>query len=278
MKILVTGGYGQLGKALKKCLSDYEQIIALDSDSCDVTNAAQITDSVRTYSPDLIIHCAAYTAVDQAESEPEICRRINVSGTKNLAEVCRAYDIPLMLMSTDYVFGNNGNMPHNTHDVRKALNQYGQSKIDAEDIVMSLEKYYIVRTSWLFGDGNNFVKTIYNLSQKNAVINVVDDQIGSPTYAEDLAFAIYELIKKGPYGVYHLTNEGNCSWADLAENVIELTHSDAEIKRVKSSEYGSKAKRPLNSRLSKELLDKYGIAHLPDWKDALQRYISTWEL
>ena len=250
----------------------------MDSDTCDVTDAAQIKSCVQKYLPDIIIHCAAYTAVDRAESETELCRRINVSGTRILADLCCACDIPLMLMSTDYVFGDNGDMPHSTDDVRNALNQYGQSKIDAEDIVMTLEKHYIVRTSWLFGDGKNFVKTIYGLSQKKAVIDVVADQIGSPTFAEDIAFAIHDLIRKAPYGVYHLTNEGYCSWADLAEKVIVLTGSDARINRVKTSEYISAARRPLNSRLSKSLLDKNSIARLPDWEDALQRYISLWEL
>lgn len=277
MKIMVTGGEGQLGRALKKCLSDYEYIIALDAALCDVTNPEHISNAFCTFRPDFVIHCAGYTAVDRAEIENEICRKINVYGTQNIAEACRAADIPLMLLSTDYIFDDNGTIPHEVNDKRKALNNYGQSKIDAEDIVMTLHKYYIVRTSWVFGDGRNFVKTIYNLGQISSVINVVDDQVGSPTYSEDLAVAIYELIKKAPFGIYHITNEGLCSWADLAEKVIELTHLNAKIKRVSSDEYPSKAKRPLNSRLSKKVLDKYNVSRLENWEKALIRYISTWE-
>ncbi len=277
MKILVTGGNGQLGRALKKCLSGIVNIIALDSDSCDVTDNEHIDDVFRLYSPNFIIHCAAYTAVDQAEKDENMCRKINVCGTQNIADGCHKYNIPLMLLSTDYVFDNNGCIPHLEDDCRRALNVYGQSKIDAEDIVMELSKYYIVRTSWLFGDGNNFVRTIYNLSLTRNIINVVDDQIGSPTYSEDLAFSIIELIEKAPYGIYHITNEGTCSWAQLAQKTIEFTGLDTRINPVSSAEYGSKAKRPLNSRLSKNKLDRYGIARLPNWENALNRYIETWK-
>lgn len=277
MKILVTGGDGQLGRALKKCLSSMDQIIALDSDSCDVTDNGQITASFCLYSPDFVIHCAAYTAVDQAEEDEQICRRINVCGTRNIADCCRRHNIPLMLISTDYVFDDNSSAPHSEDDRRRALNIYGQSKIDAEDIVMELPMYYIVRTSWLFGDGNNFVRTIYNLSRTRDVINVVNDQIGSPTYSEDLAFAIKELIDKAPCGVYHITNEGICSWAELAEKIVSIVGLDTRIDPISSVEYQSRAKRPLNSRLSKNKLDKYGISRLPHWEDALMRYIATWK-
>ncbi len=182
-----------------------------------------------------------------------------------------------MFLSTDYIFDDNGTVPHEVNERRKALNNYGKSKIDAEDIVMKLSKYYIVRTSWVFGDGRNFVKTIYNLAQTASVINVVDDQIGSPTYSEDLAIAIYELIKKAPFGIYHITNEGICSWAELAEKVIELTHLNVRIKRVSTDEYPSTARRPLNSRLSKKILDEYNVSRLETWENALIRYINTWE-
>lgn len=277
MKIMVTGGDGQLGRALKKCLSDYEHIIALGSDLCDVTYPEHVSNAFCTFSPDFVIHCAGYTAVDRAEIENEICRKINVYGTQNVADACRLADIPLMFLSTDYIFDDNGTVPHEVNERRKALNNYGKSKIDAEDIVMKLSKYYIVRTSWVFGDGRNFVKTIYNLAQTASVINVVDDQIGSPTYSEDLAIAIYELIKKAPFGIYHITNEGICSWAELAEKVIELTHLNVRIKRVSTDEYPSTARRPLNSRLSKKILDEYNVSRLETWENALIRYINTWE-
>ncbi len=274
---MVTGGDGQLGRALKKCLSDYEHIIALGSDLCDVTYPEHVSNAFCTFSPDFVIHCAGYTAVDRAEIENEICRKINVYGTQNVADACRLADIPLMFLSTDYIFDDNGTVPHEVNERRKALNNYGKSKIDAEDIVMKLSKYYIVRTSWVFGDGRNFVKTIYNLAQTASVINVVDDQIGSPTYSEDLAIAIYELIKKAPFGIYHITNEGICSWAELAEKVIELTHLNVRIKRVSTDEYPSTARRPLNSRLSKKILDEYNVSRLETWENALIRYINTWE-
>ncbi len=277
MRILVTGGNGQLGRALKKCLNSSTHITALGSDLCNVTDMKSVLNAYSTYSPNLIIHCAAYTAVEKAETDSKICRLVNVLGTRNIVSVCSSTDTALMFLSTDYVFDDSISLPHQPNDVRKAVNIYGQSKIEAEDIVMTLSQYYIVRTSWLFGDGNNFVKTICNLAKDNKVINVIDDQIGSPTYSEDLANAIGELIKKAPFGIYHITNEGVCSWADLAEKALELIGSNTRINRISSQEYSAKAKRPYNSQLSKDKLDKYGISHLPCWEDALERYIKTWE-
>ena len=241
---------------------------------CDVTNKNQIFKAIQSYKPDILIHCAAYTAVDKAENDVEICRQINVLGTQNIVFQCKKNDIPVVFISSDYVFDGKSNKPYSVDDERNALNQYGQSKIDAENIVMKYQKHYIIRTSWLFGDGINFVKTISSIALKNKEVVIVDDQVGSPTYTEDLALAIIKIIKKHKYGLYHVTNEGYCSWADLAQEAFLLQSIKCNIIRVTSDEYNSKARRPLNSRLSKKSLDHIDVDRLPNWRDSLAIYIN----
>lgn len=276
MRVIVTGGDGQLGRAFKNCISKKNQIIALGSDICDVTDINQIISVVKRYSPNVVIHCAAYTAVDKAETEVSLCRKINVTGTENIVNICREISIPIVFISSDYVFDGKGCKPYSVLDQRNALNQYGQSKVDAENIVMEYDKHYIIRTSWLFGDGTNFVKTISTIGRTNGKVSVVDDQIGSPTYTEDLSKTIIDIINKKKFGVYHVTNEGYCSWADLAEETFALQNINAEVIRISSMEYNSKAERPLNSRLSKESIDSIGIERLPEWKESLKKYITKY--
>lgn len=274
MKVLVTGADGQLGRALALCNDSTHSVLGLSKEECDILDPMRIQRIIAELHPDAVIHCAAYTAVDLAEKEIEHCRRVNISGTANVAKVCDAYNIALMLMSTDYVFSGEGDMPYEVYQKRNPLNQYGRSKAEAEDIVRKLRKNFIVRTSWMFGDGSNFIKTICRLAQHNSQINVVADQIGSPTYAADLAPLLLKILEKRQYGIYHATNEGFCSWADLAKFSINIAHLEARICPVTSDEYGSPAQRPKNSRLSKKCLTNLGLERLPHWEDAVIRYLT----
>ena len=277
MKILVTGADGQLGKALVK-LNGIRGIClrGLTKHECDVLNEEQVHQHITSFCPDAVIHCAAYTAVDRAEIEPDLCRAINIDGVRNVAQACLEVRAALMLLSTDYVFSGEGDTPYDVDDERKSLNQYGQSKIEAENCVMELEKYYIVRTSWMFGDGDNFVKTISRLAARRDKISVVCDQIGSPTFSDDLAPLLIQMLERAPCGIYHATNEGFCSWADLAMMSLQLQGLQTRILPVTSEEYCSCAQRPKNSRLSKNCLDQVGLKRLARWEDALERYIEKY--
>ena len=198
MKVFVTGADGQLGKALMKCKSEKYEICGYSKKMCNIVDYNQVYKTIRREKPNIVIHCAAYTAVDRAEIENEICVKINVEGTKHVLETCKQMDIPFMLLSTDYVFPGDGIEPYDVNAVPKPLNWYGMSKWQAEILAAQWEKHYIVRTSWMFGEGTNFVKTICSLAQKNSVISVVSDQIGSPTYAEDLAPVLLQLASNRP--------------------------------------------------------------------------------
>ena len=276
MKILITGADGQLGRALQKQTNEGVELIPLGIDKCDVTNQRTVDTLFDELRPDAVIHCAAYTAVDRAERDPEQCRMVNVYGTENVAEACVQFHSALMLLSTDYVFDGKSQIPYETESVRNALNNYGRSKIAAEDVAGGVPEHYIVRTSWMFGDGDNFVKTVVQAGRKLEKLDVVDDQIGSPTYSEDLAPALLKILSEQAFGTYHITNEGFCSWADLAEESFRLMGFQTSVARVTSEQYNSPAKRPHNSRLSKVSLDKAGIGRLPHWKDALRRYITKY--
>ncbi len=273
MKVVVTGGGGQLGQALFSMRNENVEIVPLTVTQCDVTDEQQVYKTLEREHPDVVIHCAAYTAVAKAEAEPELCRKVNVLGTMHVANACKLLNSTMVLLSSDYVFDGIGSEEQPTDKPRRALNRYGQSKIDAENIVMALPRYYIIRTSWMFGSGANFVDTISELGRKQKTVFVVDDQIGSPTYAEDLAKCLLSIIEKVPYGVYHVTNEGYCSWAELTEVAFRMQKISATVHRISSQEYGGVVKRPQNSRLSKECLDKYGVARLPQWEDGLRRYL-----
>ncbi len=274
MKILVTGAEGQLGRALLQVGGG--AVMPVGTKLCDITKPEQVNACIRQIRPDVVIHCAAYTAVDLAETERELCWEANVTGTKNVAAACAEVGAAIMLMSTDYVFSGVGRQPYETTAERDALNQYGKSKIAAEDMVRQLERHFVVRTSWMFGDGPNFVKKICQLGRKKDAVSVVSDQVGSPTYAQDLARILLELAGAGSYGTYHATNEGYCSWAELAEEALGLMGIGAGIQPVTSEEYPSAARRPLNSRLSKASLDAAGCSRLPHWREALARYIKQY--
>ena len=275
MKVLVTGAKGQLGTdvtaELKKRNIEHKGI---DIDDLDITDKDAVIRYVEAYKPDSIIHCAAYTAVDKAEDEPELCMRINKDGTENVAIACKKIDAELIYISTDYVFEGVGNMPFETDAQCAPLQVYGKSKLAGEEAVLQhLNKHYVVRISWVFGKhGNNFVKTMLRLAETRDELNVVSDQVGSPTYTPDLAVLLCDMALSGKYGVYHTTNEGYCSWAEFAEEIVKLSGNKCKINPITTEQYPTKATRPKNSRMSKDSLDKAGFSRLPNWQDALKKY------
>ncbi len=276
MKILVTGATGMLGQDVLRVLREQRhECLGVGSADFDLQDMAAVRAAVTAFSPDAIVHCAAYTAVDKAESEPACCASVNGLGTLNIARAALAVDARLLHVSTDYVFDGSGETPWEEYDLPRPLNVYGLSKLQAEEAVRSLvPKHFILRTSWVFGHGGgNFVETIRRLGKEKSSISVVDDQIGSPTYSVDLARLIAQMIVTDRYGTYHGTNEGFCSFAEFARMILRAEGSRCRVNPIPSSQYPSAARRPLNSRLSKRSLDEGGFSRLPIWEDALRRYI-----
>mgnify|MGYP002797485383 FL=1 len=277
MKILVTGVNGQLGYDVMNELAKRGiEGVGTDVDNMDVTDAAACERVIKEVGPDAVMHCAAYTAVDAAEDNVELCRKINGEGTRSIAVVCRELDIPMMYISTDYVFDGQGTRPWEPDDERHPLNVYGQTKYEGELAVEELlEKYFIVRIAWVFGvNGKNFIKTMLRLGKERGKVSVVNDQIGSPTYTYDLARLLVDMIQTDKYGRYHATNEGLCSWYEFACEIFKKAGMDSvEVTPVTSAEYPAKAARPFNSRMSKEKLTENGFERLPSWQDALERYL-----
>ncbi len=276
MKVLVTGYNGQLGfDVIRELNSRSVECRGVDRDDFDITNRDETVGYICNYKPDAVIHCAAYTAVDRAEDDEENCRRVNVDGTENIAIACEKIGAKMLYVSTDYVYGGAGDAPFEPSDMTDPKNVYGRTKLDGEKAVMKhLKKYFIVRTSWVFGiNGGNFVKTMLRLGSERDELNVVCDQVGSPTYTPDLARLICDLIATERYGIYHGTNENYCSWAEFASEIMKLGGKNTRINPVRSEEYPVKAERPHNSRLSKKCLDDAGIKRLPTWQNALKRFI-----
>ena len=276
MKVLVTGVKGQLGYDVVKELENRGiPCIGADKEEFDLTDRAATEAFVREHQPDAVIHCAAYTAVDRAEEEKDLCRKINVEGTQNLFEAVRALHGKFLYVSTDYVFDGKGTEAFTPEHKKDPCNFYGMSKHLGEEVVLGYDALFLVRISWVFGkNGNNFIRTMLRLSESHDQVRVVDDQIGSPTYTADLARLLCDMIVTEKYGVYHATNEGYCSWADLAEFSFARAHRDTKVNRIPSREYPSKAARPMNSRLDKSKLDQMGFARLPTWQDAVSRYVA----
>ena len=274
-KILVTGVNGQLGHDVVLELQKRNiEAVGVDVTDFDITDRNATEEFIKKEAVTGIIHCAAYTAVDKAEEEAELCRKINVDGTKNLLDAAKKISAKFIFISTDYVFGADGENFLEPDDTKNPLNEYGRTKCEAEKIVAEYEKSFIVRTSWVFGiNGNNFVKTMLRLSETKEELNVVCDQTGSPTYTVDLAVLLSDMIASEKYGVYHATNENVCSWAEFAEKIMQLAGAKTVINHIPTSEYKTAARRPLNSRLSKVCLDKNGFSRLPTWENALGRYI-----
>ena len=278
MRIIVTGAKGQLGSDVMKRLSEIgAEAIGADIDRLDITDEKAVDLFFKESHADGVIHCAAYTNVDLAESQKEICRKINADGTRNIAAACEKYGMKLLYLSTDYVFDGRGTEPFETDSPKAPCNFYGETKLEGETEAARLcKRLFIVRISWVFGEnGKNFVKTMLRLAAERSEISVVCDQTGSPTYTKDLAVLLCEMISGCKYGVYHATNEGICSWAEFADKIMELSKSETKIIPIPSSEYKSAAVRPANSRLSKSSLDKNGFSRLPHWEDALQRFLGN---
>lgn len=274
--ILITGILGQLGYDLAKELTKRgKEFIAPSLKELELTTEAGAKDFILAKKPDTVIHCAAYTAVDKAESEQELALTVNGLGTRWVAEACREIDAKMIYISTDYVFGGDGHVPYEVNDEKKPVNTYGRSKLLGEDAVsMILEKYFIVRTSWVFGiNGHNFIKTMLRLAETKNKINVVNDQVGSPTYTVDLARLLADMAATEKYGIYHASNEGFCSWAEFAREIFKQAGLDVEVDGIPTVEYPTPARRPFNSRLSKKSLDEAGFKRLPDWQDAVKRYL-----
>lgn len=274
MKCLITGITGQLGYDIKRELElrGYDDIIALSREELDLTNLNNIRNIIVSIHPDVIFHCAAYTAVDKAEDEKELCNIINSLATKEIAYSCKEIDSKLIYISTDYVFDGLKDGEYYPNDIVNPVNVYGKSKCMGEVYANINPKTYIARTSWVFGiNGRNFVKTMLNLAKDKTEINVVSDQIGSPTYTVDLAKMLVDMAETDKYGIYHTTNEGFCSWADLAEYVFISNGLDITVNRISSSSYPQKAKRPLNSKLNKDSLEE-NFYRLPDWHSAINRF------
>ena len=272
MKVLVTGANGQLGFDVIKLLdSEGIEFLGTDRESLDITNEEQVKRVISDYNPDVVIHCAAYTAVDKAEDERDLCYSINVLGTKYVAEACNEIDAKMVYISTDYVFDGEGDEPFEVTDKPNPINYYGQTKHEGEvEVQKILDKYFVIRVSWVFGsNGNNFVKTMLRLGKERDEISVVADQIGSPTYTPDLAKLLVEMMKHDKYGVYHVTNEGYCSWYEFACEIFKQAGMGVKVNPIKTEEYPTKAKRPKNSRLYKNSLNK-----LEPWEDALKHYIN----
>ncbi len=280
MKILVTGVKGQLGYDVCRVLAARGvEHRGVDVQDFDITDEKAVRESITAYRPDAVIHCSAWTAVDKAEDEIEKVRAVNAGGPRNIAAACREIGAKMLYISTDYVFPGTGERFYEPDDPTGPLGGYGRTKLEGELAVRELlNRYFIVRISWVFGvNGNNFVKTMLRLSESKTELNVVCDQIGSPTYTADLAPLLCNMIATENYGVYHATNEGVCSWAEFAREIFRLAGRNVRVNAVPTSEYPTRAVRPLNSRMSKDKLEKMGFSRLPTWQDALARYLRELE-
>lgn len=276
MRFLVTGVKGQLGHDVMEELDlRGHEGVGVDIEEMDVTDAKTVDRVIKEAKADGVIHCAAYTAVDAAEDNEELCTKINADGTESIAKVCRELDLPLMYISTDYVFDGEGERPWEPEDPCHPLNVYGQSKYLGEQAVQKyLDKYYIVRIAWVFGvSGNNFIKAMLNKAKTTNRVTVVSDQVGSPTYTRDLAVLLVDMMETDRYGIYHATNEGICTWYEFAKEIFVQAGIDMEVIPISADEYPAKAKRPHNSRMEKNKLDTAGFRRLPAWQDALKRYL-----
>lgn len=281
MKVLVTGVKGQLGfDVVNELKKRGHTAIGVDIEEMDITDKVSVEKVINEVKPDGVIHCAAWTAVDAAEEEENISkvRNVNAKGTENIAKVCKALDIKMVYISTDYVFDGQGTEPWKPDCKNyKPLNVYGQTKLDGELAVSNnLDKFFIIRIAWVFGiNGNNFIKTMLKLSDKYDTLRVVNDQIGTPTYTYDLARLIVDMVETDKYGYYHATNEGGyISWYDFACEIFKQAGKDVNVIPVTTEEYGlSKAARPFNSRLDKSKLVENGFEPLPTWQNALERYL-----
>lgn len=275
MKILITGANGMLAKAVRERFAE-EELILTDVEELDITNLKKVEEFVEDCKPDVIINCAAYTAVDKAEEQLELARKINCNGPKNLAIAARKCQATLVHISTDYVFGGDLSIENIYHedDEKAPVTAYGITKLEGEDAIREeMYSYYIFRTAWLYGDGNNFVRTMLKLGKEKEEVTVVADQHGSPTYTVDLADIIAQALeKKIPYGTYHTTNLGFTTWYEFTKEIFKQANISCNVVPVTSEQFVRPAKRPKNSMLSKEYILEAGIT-IPTWQNALERYL-----
>lgn len=275
-KVLITGAKGQLGTSICNSLSNYDfEVIAIDKDNFDLTNRQVTIEYINKVKPDVVIHCAAYVLVDKAEEDRDLCYDVNVNATKNIVDACLMVDTKLIYFSTDYVLSAEGEDEIFEDHETNALNHYGETKrLGEEYIIKNMTKYFIFRISWIYGIyGNNFIKTMLKLAETKDEISVVYDQVGSPTFTNDIADMMHKFIDSDKYGIYNMTNEGFCSWYDFAVRIFELSNISMKVNKISSDDYVTLAKRPKNSRLSKKKLLDNGFGLLPTWDDALQRYM-----
>ena len=282
LKILVTGVKGQLGFDCVRILKErgYQNVLGIDIEDLDITDEVAVDKYISHYHPDVIMHNAAWTAVDKAEQMPELVYKVNALGPKYIANAAKKVGAKLFYISTDYVFDGEGETPFEVDSPKKGLSVYGKTKSQGEDFVTSItDKYFIIRISWVFGiNGNNYIKTMLKLSKIRDELNIVCDQIGSPTYTYDLANLMADMMESEKYGIYHATNEGFCSWYDFTKYIYEAKGiTNVDVKPISTEEYlrinPNQAKRPLNSRMSKASLLKAGFKPLPKWQDAVDRYL-----
>lgn len=281
MKILITGANGMLAKAVRERFKEHELILTdvVGTElSLDITSLKEVEEFVYINKPDVIINCAAYTAVDKAEEEEDLARKINADGPKNLAIAANKNNCKLVHISTDYVFGGDLSLEeiYKEDDPKAPVTAYGRTKLAGEEAIEeNMNNFYVFRTAWLYGDGKNFVRTMLKFGKEREEVKVVCDQHGSPTYAVDLADIIYQALEKNiPYGIYHTTNLGFTTWYEFTKKIYELAGISSKVNPVTSEEFASAAKRPANSMLSKEKILKAGIA-VPSWEDALERYLKV---
>ncbi len=276
MKVLVTGATGQLGHDVcQELLRRGIEYISPSSKEMDVASKTCVDRLMREQAPDAVIHCAAYTKVDQAETDSAYAFSVNTEGTRNIVTACREIGAKMLYLSTDYVFSGNGDHPYETNDPPCPQNVYGASKLAGEKIVREeLDRFFIVRTSWMFGRGNdNFIEKLLRNAASGQSLSVVADQYGSPTYTVDLAVLVCDMVQTEKFGIYHATNEGVCSRFEFAQEVFRQAWMEVDLQSATTADYVLPAARPLNSRLSKSSLDDAGFQRLPDWHDALWRYL-----
>ena len=275
MKYLITGGTGQLGHDIVKELISRGELnyLAPTTKEMNITNKDEVEKVILGFKPDIIFHCAAYTAVDKAEEDRENCYNVNVNGTKNIVEVAKRINAKVVYISTDYVFDGTKKTEYETEDITNPINYYGYTKLLGEKEVQQLNDYLIVRISWVFGEnGKNFVKTMLNLAETKTELSIVSDQIGSPTYTKDLSKLLLDMIENNKKGLFFATNEDFCSWYEFAEYIFKINNINIKLNKVLTKDYKTLAKRPLNSKLSKNKLDEEGLTRLPSWQDATSRF------
>ena len=284
LKILVTGVSGQLGHDCMLELKNrgYENIKGIGIEDLDITVEKDVKKFINDYKPDIVMHNAAWTAVDKAEECSELVYKVNALGPKYIAEACKEIDAKMIYISTDYVFEGTGTNFYEVDSPKKGLSVYGRTKSQGEDFVTSiLSKYFIIRITWAFGiNGNNFIKTMLKLADMGKTeLNVVDDQVGSPTYTKDLACLMCDMMETEKYGFYHGVNNGTCSCAEFAKFIFSVANLPVKVNCVSTEEYlkmvPNQARRPLNSRLSTKSVTENGFTQMPDWQDAVTRYIKN---